>query len=220
MKPVSSFFIDPSLLTHALTHRSYCNEHSGFQSNERLEFLGDSVLSLIISERLYKLFSNLPEGELTNRRSLLVQTSTLADCSKELGLDSQLLLSKGEQDLGGRQNPGLLANAFEAVLGALYLDSGLAACRSFLDMVFPDSRLTADVQTKDPKSLLQELAQAKGLGTPIYRTVESFGPDHAKTFTVAVEVGSKSIAQGSGASKQKAETEAAKAALANLFPEA
>lgn len=218
MKPLSEYFAHPALLHTALVHRSYCNEHPHEVSNERLEFLGDSILSLVISHRLYDLFPDAPEGQLTARRSYLVQTVTLNTKAQELGLDRLLLLSKGEAEAGGRTNPGLLANTFEAVLGALFLDSGLEASRQFLSLVFPDSELTADFQTKDPKSRLQELAQGKNLGTPQYTTVATSGPDHAKSFTVAVTVNGQSAAQGVGASKQKAETEAAKAALDKLFP--
>lgn len=219
MKPLSDYFAKPALLHTALVHRSYCNEHPRETSNERLEFLGDSVLSLIISDRLYTLFPDFPEGQLTARRSYLVQTTTLAAKSEALGLDKLLLLSKGEAELGGRANPSLLANTFEAVLGALYMDSGLSACRQFLTAVFPDTEITSDLQIKDPKSLLQELAQGQSLGTPQYQTVDTSGPDHAKNFTVTVTVGGNTVAQGTGASKQKAETAAAKNALATLFPE-
>jgi len=219
MTPPADFFSDPALYRAALIHRSYCNEHPGETSNERLEFLGDSVLSVIISHRLYTLFPHSPEGELTARRSYLVQTTTLAQKSILLGLDAQLLLSKGEADLGGRANFGLLANTFEAVLGALFLDSGLEACQRFLDHVFPDSDLTADFDIKDPKSRLQEQTQGQGLGTPVYQTIDTAGPDHAKSFTVSVVVNDRTVATGTGASKQKAESQAAKAALAKLFPD-
>ena len=135
MKP-NTYFTNQQLFTQALTHRSYCNEHPGMTSNERLEFLGDAVLSLIMSSRLYHLLPDKPEGELTARRSLAVQTSTLATKSKELGLDELILLSRGEEDGGGRNNPSLLANTFEAVLGALYLDRGLKTCQKYLAEIF------------------------------------------------------------------------------------
>lgn len=201
------------LLRQALTHRSYCNEHPGAQSNERLEFLGDAVLSLIISHRLYQLLPQQPEGELTARRSTLVQTSTLAAKAKQLQLDQKLLLSRGEEDGGGRANPSLLANTFEAVLGATYLDGGLSASVDFLQEVFTDAELTADQTTKDPKSSLQEQAQAQGLGTPVYRTLNSIGPDHAKKFTVGVIIGGRQVGIGVGNSKQRAQAAAATAAL-------
>ena len=214
-----NYFSAPAHLRHALTHRSYCNEHPGTTSNERLEFLGDSVLSLIISDRLHHLLPGSPEGDLTARRSLLVQTSTLAAKALALGLDKLLLLSKGEEDSGGRTNPSLLANTFEAVLGALYLDSGPAACQNYLLEIFPDSDLSAStLPTKDPKSLLQEKAQAAGQGTPVYVTLSAVGPDHAKRFTTAVHIDNHQISTGVGASKQKAEVEAARAALAKSFP--
>lgn len=213
---VISFFTDPHIFHQALVHRSYCNEHPPITSNERLEFLGDSVLSLDISSRLFRLFPAVTEGELTGRRSLLVQTSTLAAKSVELGLDKLLLLSKGEEDMGGRTNPGLLANTFEAVLGALYIDSGLSRCEDYLAGVFPDNVIVSIPSTKDPKSQLQEQAQAADLGTPVYRTVSTTGPDHAKTFTMAVFLGDREVSQGVGLSKQKAEAEAAIVALTRL----
>ena len=205
------------LSNQALIHKSYCNEHLGLESNERLEFLGDSVLSVVISNRLYKLFPNSPEGELTSRRSNLVQTSTLAIKAKLLGLDKKLKLSRGEEDTGGRTNVGLLANTFEAVLGALFLDENLMACEKYLTETFPDSEILADGDLKDPKSLLQEKSQAAGFGTPIYKTLSAQGPDHAKLFEIEVKVNNKSAGCGHGHSKQKAQTEAAVAALAKLF---
>lgn len=205
-------------LEPAFIHKSYCNEHPGLPSNERLEFLGDSVLSLLISERLYVLFPSSPEGYLTARRSHLVQTTTLAQKSKDLGYDKLLKLSKGEEDSGGRQNIGLLANTFEAVLGALFLDLGTDACREYLREVFLDSELVADIELKDPKSLLQEKSQSKNMGTPSYRTLHAEGPDHAKTFKIEVVIDGRQAGIGSGSSKQKAETAAAQDALAKLFP--
>lgn len=205
------------LSKQAFIHKSYCNEHPGLESNERLEFLGDSVLSVVISERLYKLFPGSPEGELTSRRSNLVQTSTLAIKAKLLGLDKKLKLSRGEEDTGGRTNVGLLADTFEAVLGALFLDEGLTACQKYLLEIFSDSEILADGTLKDPKSLLQEKSQAAGYGTPIYRTVMAEGPDHAKKFIIEALVNNLQAGVGQGPSKQKAQTEAAIAALAKLF---
>lgn len=202
----------------ALVHRSYCNEHPNEKSNERLEFLGDSVLSLIISERLYLLLPNEPEGVLTARRSRLVQTSTLAKKAKDLGLDKVLLMSRGEEDSGGRQNASILADTFEAVLGALYLDQGLTACQDYLKRIFPDTELTADLELKDPKSLLQEKSQAKNWGAPVYKTVSTTGPDHARIFKISVEIDNKVAGVGEGSSKQRAEGVAASVALAKLFP--
>ncbi len=213
MNTPQSYFQNSQNYTQALIHKSYCNEHPGTTSNERLEFLGDSVLSLIISDRLYRLFPTQPEGQLTARRSYLVQTGSLAQKAKSLELDRQLLLSHGEEDSGGRSNPSLLADTFEAVLGSLYLDSGLSVCGEYLEAVFPDSEITAEFETKDPKSRLQEIAQSRDLGTPSYEIVSSTGPDHAREFEVAAVIGGKTISVGKGSSKQRAEIEAAKTAL-------
>lgn len=218
-KPVNAYFRTLSHLRPALIHKSYCHDHPHTPSNERLEYLGDSVLSLIISHRLFQLFPDLSEGELTIRRSQLVQTSTLAQKAALIGLDQRLLMSRGEEESGGRQNPNLLANTFEAVLGSLFLDSGLTACTVFLQDIFPDAEILAVKQLlKDPKSLLQEKLQAAGLGTPMYNTVSSSGPDHAKNFVVQAEVNHTILAQGTGPSKQKAETAAARNALAKDLP--
>jgi len=187
-------------------------------SNERLEFLGDSVLSVIISDRLFHLFPGLPEGDLTGRRSSHVQTSSLAQKALEIGLDKILLLSHGEEESGGRTNPSLLANTFEAVLGGLFIDSGITSCYSFISEVFTDEELTSLQNTKDPKSLLQEKTQAAGWGTPNYAIVSITGPDHARIFTISVTINGQPQTTGTGTSKQRAETEAAKAALAKLFP--
>jgi ribonuclease-3 len=216
---LTDYFKSDKPLKEALTHRSYCNEHPGTTSNERLEFLGDAVLSLIISDRLFKLLKSAPEGELTSRRSNLVQTGTLAVKSKSIKLDQLLLLSRGEEESGGRNNVSLLANTFEAVLGAIFIDSGISVCYRFINEIFPDSEILSEkIKTKDPKSLLQELSQARGWGTPVYQTVSSTGPDHAKKFTISVNINGQIKATGSGLSKQKAETQAASAALSRLSP--
>ncbi|OGC92847.1 ribonuclease III [Candidatus Amesbacteria bacterium RIFCSPHIGHO2_02_FULL_47_9] len=216
---LASFFKNQDNFKNALIHRSFCNEHPGSQSNERLEFLGDSILSLVISQRLYHLLPSSPEGELTAHRSSIVQTASLAAKAKELHLDQSIKLSRGEEDSGGRTNPKLLENTFEAVLGSLYLDSGLSTCEKLLNEVFPDSELLLPITLKDPKSLLQEKAQSLGWGTPAYKILESSGPDHAKSFTVEVNLGQNQSASGSGTSKQRAETQAASAALAKYFPD-
>lgn len=214
MIPLASYFNNPANLQAALVHRSYCNEHPEIkESNERLEFLGDSVLSLLTSQRLYGLLPNSAEGELTNRRSWIVQTTSLADKARMLDLHTKLLLSRGEEDSGGRENTGLLANTFEAVLGAMYLDAGLSKCEEFLKEIFPDDELLTRNQIKDSKSLLQEIIQASERGTPIYKVLSSDGPDHARTFTVGVYVQDRQIAVGEGTSKQRAEAAAATKAL-------
>jgi ribonuclease-3 len=199
----------------ALTHRSYIYETAGEgqSSNERLEFLGDSILALISADFLYRAFPHLTEGELTDVRAVLVRTETLAGFAREVSLGSFLLMGKGEQSSGGGQR--VQASAFEAILGALYLDQGVEAVRAFL---LP--RLEPLAQTivskrlfKDNKSLFQELAQAHEGITPSYRIVSQEGPSHNREFTVEVLLGSLVAGRGQGRNKQTAEQEAAHAAL-------
>jgi len=219
MKPLPNYFKITKNLESAFIHRSYCHDHPEVPSNERLEFLGDSILSAVISDRLYNLFPQLPEGELTGRRSHVVCTYSLAQKAKILGLDSQIKMSQGEEDSGGRLNPGLLANTFEAVLGALYLDSGFSACQIYLSDIFPNQELSEIIEfIKDPKSLLQEKTQSKGWGTPVYDIISAVGPDHSKLFTIQAIINGKPVATGTGSSKQRAETDAARASLAIIFP--
>lgn len=205
------------LFITAFTHRSYLNEHheNNLESNERLEFLGDAVLQLISSEYLFNKYQNMPEGELTNLRSSIVCTSSLAYESKRLGFGKLLLLSKGEEITGGREREYILANTFEAVLGALYLEEGLDFCRNFLEkeLLYKTQDIIKEQTHKDHKSKLQEIAQEKYSYTPQYTLIESWGPDHDKTFKVLVKIGDKVFGEGVGKSKQKAEMEAAKNAL-------
>ncbi len=210
-------FKNQLLYQQALTHRSYVHEHNqqNHESNERLEFLGDAVLELWTTQSLYEQFPEFDEGKLTNLRSLVVCTPSLAQVAKTLKLDEQLLLSYGEEQNGGRQNPSLLADTFEAVLGAIYSDAGWKAIDKFLQ-----ENLSTTIQTlankkhyKDPKSHFQELVQAKEGITPHYATISESGPDHKKVFRVAVFVGENEIAQGQGNSKQIAETEASLEAI-------
>ena len=206
------------LFTQALTHRSYLNEDKNFkQSNERLEFLGDSVLSLLTSNEIFKRFPDLPEGKLTYLRSTLVRTETLAKVSQELKLGDYLFLSRGEEKEGGRNNPSLLANTFEAILGAIYLDQGIEKAGNFLEQhLFPHiANLTNGTERYDYKSLLQEVIQEKNRVTPIYKVIKEEGPDHSKIFTVDVLAGNKMLARGQGKSKQDAEQASAKLALQN-----
>ncbi len=206
------------LFTQALTHRSYLNEDKNFkQSNERLEFLGDSVLSLLTSNEIFKRFPDLPEGKLTYLRSTLVRTETLAKVSQELKLGDYLFLSRGEEKEGGRNNPSLLANTFEAILGAIYLDQGIEKAGNFLEQhLFPHiANLTNGTERYDYKSLLQEVIQEKNRVTPIYKVIKEEGPDHSKIFTVDVLAGNKMLARGQGKSKQEAEQASAKLALQN-----
>lgn len=207
------------LFRQAFTHRSYLNEtKEKLESNERLEFLGDSILSFIVSEHLFQTFRNVDEGVLTNLRSLLVNTKSLAEVAKELEFGKFLLLSKGEEESKGRENESLLANSFEAFIGALYLDSGLLEVKEFLQTVllFKANDLMEKKALKDPKSLLQELIQAQKLSSPLYKVLEEEGPAHARIFHVGVFVSDNQFGFGKGKSKQEAEEEAAKKALMQL----
>jgi len=211
-------FKNPDLLENALVHRSYLNENPDFPfpSNERLEFLGDAVLEQIVSNYLYHNFPALPEGEMTALRAALVRTESLAEESRRLGLGEKLLLSKGEEQSGGRDNPYLLANTFEAVVGAIFLDQGVEKARGFIDRELlyktEDSLKTG---IKDPKSKFQEITQAKFGVTPSYRVMKESGPPHSRKFVSAVYLQRKKIAEGEGRSKKEAEEAAAQEALEN-----
>jgi len=213
-------FKNPKLLIEALTHRSYLNEvpQEKRSSNERLEFLGDSILSFIISEWLFSHFPHSPEGTLTAFRSNLVKTETLAKTAQKLSLGNYLFLSKGERKSGGQENPTILANTLEAVVGAIFLDRGLDLVKKFIHSQFKTilQNLTVKGELKDFKSLLQEKTQAKNKLSPTYKTVKEAGPSHAKVFTVEVFLGKKLLGKGQGKSKQAAEEEAAKNALEKL----
>ncbi len=219
MTPFGLKFNNPELLETAFTHRSYLNEVKGIkESNERLEFLGDSILSFIVSTYIYKLRPGDPEGDLTNLRSYVVKTKSLAEVSQKLNLGQYLKLSKGEELSGGRENPQLLANTFEALLGAIFLDQGLEAAQSLVyDHLFPIfERELKSGPPKDSKSLLQEVVQEMTKQSPHYRILFTSGPDHAKEFTVGVFIKGKEYGRGQGLSKQAAEEEAAKLALKKL----
>lgn len=203
---------DPVLLEKAFTHRSYLNESkSNLESNERLEFLGDSILSFIVSEHLYTNFGSFDEGILTNLRSLLVNTKSLAHAAKTLEFGQYLKLSRGEEESKGRENESLLANSYEAYLGALYLDQGIEIARSFVaDTLFSKIKDIVDKKAfKDPKSLLQEYVQARKQSSPVYKVIHEEGPPHAKTFTIGAFVNAEKISEGMGKSKQEAEEQAA-----------
>jgi ribonuclease-3 len=208
-------FLNRQLLHMALTHRSYIYETAGEGqvSNERLEFLGDSILALISADFLYRTFPNLTEGELTDVRAVLVRTETLANFAHEVTLGKFLLMGKGEQNSGGGQR--VQASAFEAILGALYLDQGLEAVRTFLlPRLEPLAQMIVNKRLfKDNKSLFQELAQAREGITPSYRIVNQEGPSHNRAFTVEVLLGSQVAGKGQGRNKQTAEQEAAHSAL-------
>lgn len=205
-------FNDISLLKRALTHRSYLNENRDVdKNNERLEFLGDAVLELIVSDYLYKKYPDRPEGELTSFRSAIVRTESLADASRELDYGKYLRMAKGEEESGGRDKDYILANTFEAVLGAIYLDQGYVKCKTLVKKVLipkidniVKNRLDIDSKTK-----IQELMQEKFKQTPIYEVIDEHGPDHDKEFVVVVKLGNKKIGKGKGSSKQRAEEAAA-----------
>ena len=208
-------FRDPALLQLALTHRSYIYEThgEGQYSNERLEFLGDSILAFVSTDFLYRSFPDLSEGELTDVRAILVKMETLADFAREMQLSKFLLMGKGEQSSGGGKR--VLASAFEALLGAIYLDQGIAAVQAFLiHRLEPIARNIVKKRLfKDNKSLFQELAQAHESITPYYRLVSQQGPSHNREFTVEVMLGGEVAGKGQGRNKQTAEQEAAHAAL-------
>ena len=212
-------FNNKALFENAFTHRSYLNEtKEKITSNERLEFLGDSILSFIVSTYLYQTYPHYDEGVLTNLRSQLVNTKSLAAIAKELDFGKYLLLSKGEEESKGRQNESLLANCFEAYIGALFLDQGIEEVREFLSLtLFPQVEgYVTNRLFKDPKSLLQEFVQAQKQNSPSYKVLHEEGPPHAKVFTVGVFVGTNKLGEGVGKSKQEAEESAAKLALEKL----
>lgn len=208
-------FQNPTLLQMALTHRSYIYETAGegLNSNERLEFLGDSVLAFISADYLYRTFPNLSEGELSDVRAILVRGETLANFAREIELGNFLLMGKGEQSSGGSQR--VLASAFEAILAAMYLDQGLETVQRFLlPRLEPLAHnIVSKRLFKDPKSLFQELAQAHDGFTPSYRLISQEGPSHNREFTVEVLLGEQVAGRGQGRNKQAAEQEAARAAL-------
>ncbi len=208
-------FTDPTLLERALVHRSALNERKDLhEHNERLEFLGDAVLELVATEHLYRT-TDRAEGELTNWRSALVRTEHLAEVAQVLGIGAALLLSRGEELSGGREKSSTLANALEAVIGAIYLDAGLDAARTFIERTILErlADLLAANRHVDPKSRFQELAQEHLGATPEYRLASEKGPDHAKEFTMDLIVLDEILASGTGASKQAAEQDAARRAL-------
>lgn len=215
-KQTGLHFEDKKLLEMVFTHRSYLNEAgtSDLEHNERLEFLGDAVLELVVTDYLYKNFTN-PEGELTNWRSSIVRGEILARVAGELELGEFLFLSRGEDKSGGRTRTLILANTFEALIGAIYLDAGYKDAEKFISQHLI-ALLPEIIEKKlyiDPKSRLQELSQEKMGSTPEYRVIGEEGPDHTKMFTVGVYVNKKLLAQGVGSSKQKAETAAASEAI-------
>lgn len=208
-------------LERALTHRSYAYENGGIPTNERLEFLGDSVLGIIVTDHLYRTFPDLPEGQLARLRASVVNTRALADVSREIGLGEFIKLGKGEQATGGRDKASILADGFEALLGCIYIDCGLDAAsavvhRIFDPMVESAAKLGAGL---DWKTSLQEAAAARGIGSPVYALSET-GPDHAKHFVAEILLDGAVYGEGEGPTKKEAEQKAAGAAYARLTAEA
>jgi len=216
-------FKNPRLLTQALTHRSYLNEHPEVEplDNERLEFLGDAILDFIVAGWLYRKYPDYAEGRLTSIRAAFVRAEKLSELANQIGLGEHIRMGKGETVSGGRTRQALLADAFEAMLGALYLDQGVRAVQRWLTPLIATEieRIIVEQGDRDAKSALQEWSQAMRRITPHYRTIEAAGPDHAKLFTVAVFIGADEVGRGTGHSKQIAAQAAAAAALSQLMVE-
>lgn len=211
-------FQNPKLLDHALTHSSYANEHhlGSISSNERLEFLGDSVLGMIVADYLYRTFPDLPEGDLTRIRANLVCEGSLVLVAKEWDLGRYLKLGKGENACGGRSRPSILADAVEAVLAAVFLDGGLAHDRDIIQRFLLDRMEQVNRASRDHKTYLQELVQRKSGQVLSYELIGESGPDHNKTFQMQVLLNGQPIGQGTGHSKKEAEQAAANAAIERL----
>jgi ribonuclease-3 len=214
-------FKDPSLLRRALTHRSYLNENpEAVEDNERLEFLGDAALDFVTAGWLYHRYPEMDEGALTRLRSALVRTEQLAEFARSIGLGEALLLGRGEVAMGGRQRPAILCAAFEALVGAMYIDSGIEYVIEFMKprLGVAAKKIIASEKLIDARSVLQMWAQGELGVTPRYETIDAFGPDHAREFIVEVSVGKQITARGQGHSKQEAAQRAATAALKNVHP--
>ena len=209
-------FSNLALLTRALTHRSFVNEYPAVEDNERLEFLGDAVLDFIVGAWVYNRFPEMPEGDLTKMRSALVRNEQLAKFARKLDLGRALRLGRGESSSGGHNRDNLLGSAFEALIGALYLDAGLAAVDAFVNPILEEVRESILNEIHDPKSQLQEWTQSQKFGSPHYRVVGTSGPDHAVVFEMVVEVADVIKGTGRGTSKSYAEHAAAQDALKNL----
>ncbi len=215
-KSLSLKFKNQVLLQRALTHRSYVNEFGhGISDNERLEYLGDSVLALVVNEYLFRHFEGYREGQLAKIKSAVVSEVTLAKIARGMNLGSFILMGRGEENSGGRERPSILANTLEAVIGALFLDSGLTTCRKFLLRLLRDEIEITDGLSygRDPKTALQEYVQKKYRERPVYEVVEERGPDHNKEFTVKLLIQGREIVTADGPSKRKAEMNAARASL-------
>lgn len=208
--------VDDFLLTRALTHRSFINENkNALEDNERLEFLGDAILSFIVAERIYNKFPDKPEGALTKLRAALVSTDQLAGFSRQLELGKMLRLGHGEDQAGGRERNAILCDTFEALIAAIYLGSGFNSVERIINQFISPAidKILIDHQEEDPKSMLQEWAQSQGLPSPRYIEIGATGPDHAKIFEMVVLINDQSLGDGIGSSKQIAEKLAAQKAL-------
>lgn len=216
-KKIGYKFKNGLLLEQAFTHRSYLNENRslGKEHNERLEFLGDAVLELVVTEFLFAKYPDKPEGDLTAYRAALVNTVSISDAATKLGMNDYLLLSRGEARDTGRARQIILANAFEALIGALYLDSGYDVAKDFIanQLFHKTEEVVAKRLWQDAKSRLQEIAQERSKVTPTYEVMSQAGPDHDRTFVVGAYIGEERVAQGEGRSKQEAEQAAAEKAL-------
>ena len=221
-KVIGHQFKQPELFQEALTHPSLAHEHADAKmaDNQRLEFLGDAVLQLILTDRIYALYPSFPEGKLTQVRAHLANRHTLFRRAQALNLGDYLLLGKGEESSGGRQRLSNLADAFESLLGAIYLDGGIRAARKFVHRQFADemTQLTEATPRQNPKGRLQELLQERSTANPHYRVIRESGPDHHKDFEAIVEWEGREIGRGTGSSKKLAEIAAAETALDTLEP--
>jgi len=219
-KKIGTDFKNKNLLLQAFIHRSYINENANtkLNHNERLEFLGDAVLELISTDFLYQKFSDLAEGELTAYRSALVNTNTLSEVAKSLDFNNYLFLSKGESKDFGRARVSILADTYESVIGAIFLDAGYDDAKKFVEktLLIKTESIIETGKYKDSKSKVQELSQEKLQVTPNYKVIQESGPDHNKKFIVGICFGDKEIAKGEGRSKQEAETDAAKNAIIKM----
>ncbi len=215
-------FKNLSLLQNALTHSSYANErwHNSLLSNERLEFLGDSVLGMLVAEYLFRNFPNRPEGELTRMRADMVCEKTLAAAANRIGLGEHLLLGHGEEQGGGRSRDSILADAVESVIAACFLDGGITAALQFVQQFILVEVPVTKLHNMDYKTRLQELVQQKKNQVLAYSLVGQSGPDHDKRFDVEVSLNGAVVGHGSGSSKKRAEQDAARAAIGKLFPDA
>ena len=214
-------FNNITLLQNALTQSSYANErwHDSLRSNERLEFLGDSILGMVVAEHLYRNFPDRPEGELTRMRADMVCETSLANVANQLGLGTHLLLGHGEEQGGGRTRPSILADAVESVIAASFLDGGMEAAGGFIRRFILTNVPVTRLQNRDYKTALQELVQQKKNQVLTYALVGESGPDHDKNFQVEVSLNGTVVGAGMGSSKKRAEQDAARAAMEHLFPQ-